>query len=80
MGELSAQMVGPIERAWSADRITWLPELNPANASAVARSLLPGDVVLLKGSRAMALERLIDAAEELPPQLSHPQSLSPSAP
>ena len=51
----------PIRRAWSAQRVTVLEKLTPSAAATVADLLQPGDAVLLKGSRAVAVERVITA-------------------
>jgi UDP-N-acetylmuramoyl-tripeptide--D-alanyl-D-alanine ligase len=66
IGPHSAHTAEPIDKAWSADRITWLPELDAAGAAAVAQMLEPNDAVLLKASRAVGLERLIRSIERVP--------------
>ena len=61
IGPLWAAAALPIRRAFSPDRVTILAELNDQTACAVAESFQPGDAVLLKASRAIGLERIIDA-------------------
>jgi UDP-N-acetylmuramoyl-tripeptide--D-alanyl-D-alanine ligase len=81
IGPNSAHTAEPIDKAWSADRLTWLPELDAAGAAAVAQMLEPNDAVLLKASRAVGLERIIrsiarapgaEPAAEVLPQLTEP--------
>lgn len=61
IGPLAAWAAEPIRRAWSAQRVTVLEKLTPSAAATVADLLQPGDAVLLKGSRAVAVERVITA-------------------
>ncbi len=62
VGPLAAHVAEPM--GWSADRITFLDSLTSETAQAVAERLEPGDAVLLKGSRAMGLERIAEAMKE----------------
>jgi UDP-N-acetylmuramoyl-tripeptide--D-alanyl-D-alanine ligase len=55
----------PIHRAalrcaGSSDRSSWVPDV-PAALTALGAALLPGDVVLVKASRAVGLERVAEA-------------------
>ncbi len=61
VGPMSTFVAEPIQRRWSRDRVDVLDDLDRPNAAAVAATLQPGDAVLIKGSRALGLERLIDA-------------------
>ncbi len=50
-----------LARALGAERVAHVPDSEVASAASVASMLRPGDVVLLKGSRGMKLERIIEA-------------------
>lgn len=41
--------------------LAWHPDSTPAHAGAIAASIRPGDLVLLKGSRGVRLERVLEA-------------------
>jgi UDP-N-acetylmuramoyl-tripeptide--D-alanyl-D-alanine ligase len=53
-----------LERAWGPDRVLWLPGVDGGGAARIAAMLHEGDTVLLKGSRAVGLERVARALEE----------------
>ena len=66
-----AVLIGPLSRAtarvltesWGPDRVTHADELNEQTAALAAQRIQPGDTVLLKGSRSVGLERMLDALE-----------------
>jgi hypothetical protein len=45
-------------------RAVWVPEMNESHAADAAALIREGDLVFLKGSRRMRLERLIPAIRE----------------
>ncbi len=63
IGELSAHTAEPLRSAWPSDRLMLLDELNDESARVIADQLEPGDAVLLKGSRAIGLERILETIE-----------------
>jgi UDP-N-acetylmuramoyl-tripeptide--D-alanyl-D-alanine ligase len=65
VGELSRLAADRLAKAWGSDRAVHLPDLDADRAGMVASMLEPGDMVLLKGSRLMALERVADALADM---------------
>lgn len=62
---VGANFAGAADRlGWDRTRIQRLDDLGDGRARSVAGMLRPGDLVLLKGSRAMGLERIADALAE----------------
>jgi len=71
IGPLSSIAAAEVLKTWPAERVKALPGITESAAHAVRELLLPGDAVLLKASRGMGLERMVDAirsAFELTPQ------------
>ena len=64
VGALSSHTAEPILNRWPRQRVTMLRDLDRSTAAAVAATLQPGDAVLLKGSRELGLEAVIDAVAE----------------
>jgi UDP-N-acetylmuramoyl-tripeptide--D-alanyl-D-alanine ligase len=64
VGELSSHTAEPILGRWPQQRLTMVGDLDRSASAAVAASLQPGDAVLLKGSRDIGLEAIIDATAE----------------
>ncbi len=64
VGALSSHTAEPILDQWPRQRVTMLRDLDRSTAAAVAATLQPGDAVLLKGSRELGLEAVIDAVAE----------------
>lgn len=79
VGPLMEHAAGVLRAAgWQDDRLLYAPELTADALAAIAARLLPGDAILLKGSRGMKLERVADAIK--PPEAHrgiHPQPAPP---
>jgi UDP-N-acetylmuramoyl-tripeptide--D-alanyl-D-alanine ligase len=63
IGKLSLFMAEEVSRQWSPGRTLAFADWSEGLPAQVAALLRPGDVVLLKGSRGMGLERLLPALE-----------------
>ncbi len=59
VGALAAHAARPIRSTWAADRLTLVDAMTPEAARSIAGLIEPGDHVLIKGSRAVALEGLL---------------------
>ncbi len=71
VGELAGEIAEVLGQTWSADRLLSVESVEALTAHGALQGLRRGDAVLIKGSRGMALERLID---ELEVRRSEPQS------
>lgn len=63
IGKLAMFAAGEIGRAWPDSRFTALPVWDDQVPAKVAQLVQSGDIVLIKASRGMALERVIPAIE-----------------
>jgi UDP-N-acetylmuramyl pentapeptide synthase len=65
VGELSAHAAKVIASDWGQSRVFALKRADDAAAAKIAELLRPGDAVLVKGSRGMGLERIIEGLAKL---------------
>ena len=63
IGPLSSATARVLSESWGPDRVTHLDELNERTTAVAAQIIQPGDMVLLKGSRSVGLERMFDALD-----------------
>jgi len=63
IGRLAVFYAETLARGWSQDHLTIIPAWSDAVPAQVAAVIRPGDLILLKASRGMELERLIPAME-----------------
>lgn len=64
IGELSLYTAEALARHWSADKFQTFSELDESTAAKVAELVIPGDVALVKASRSMQFERIIQAIRD----------------
>lgn len=64
IGEHSAFAAAEVARQWPGDRVIAMPTVDAAAIAFIQQMLKPGDAVLLKASRGMGLERLVQALEQ----------------
>ena len=63
IGPLSSATARVLTESWGPDRVTHLDELNEGTAAIAAQIVQPGDTVLLKGSRSVGLERMLETLD-----------------
>lgn len=63
IGELSAFAAAEVARKWSGDRLMTFDKLDDDASIEIAAMIRPGDAVLIKASRGVALERIVHAIE-----------------
>lgn len=79
VGRLTLFASPSLAKALGASRVAHVPDSEPASAAQVASMLAPGDAVLLKGSRGMRLERIIEAVQAAAaPRPSQPPTAEPN--
>lgn len=71
IGKMAMFAAGEMGRSWPDNRFMVIPAWDDQVPARVASMLKPGDVVLIKASRGMALERLVPAIEL---HMNHPES------
>jgi UDP-N-acetylmuramoyl-tripeptide--D-alanyl-D-alanine ligase len=64
IGERSAFAAAEVARQWPSERVTALSAVDAESMRVLAGLLKPGDIVLIKASRGMGLERLLTAIEQ----------------
>jgi len=63
IGPLSSATAQVLRESWGSDRVTHFDELNEGTAAIAAQIVQPGDTVLLKGSRSVGLERMLETLD-----------------
>jgi len=61
IGPLATHIADAVARVWPESRYTHLPALNDGAIDDIIGMLRPGDAILVKASRELRLERLVDA-------------------
>jgi UDP-N-acetylmuramoyl-tripeptide--D-alanyl-D-alanine ligase len=65
VGPLATHIAAAVRRVWPERRLRWFAEATDDAVDEIARSLRPGDAVLLKASRRLGLERVVDGLEQV---------------
>lgn len=60
IGTLTGVMAEPLRKAWGRDRVLHADALNDQTKQSILDRLQPDDAIMIKGSRGVALERLVD--------------------
>jgi UDP-N-acetylmuramoyl-tripeptide--D-alanyl-D-alanine ligase len=63
IGEQSAFAAAEVARAWPAERVIAFSAVDAATMANMKDQIQPGDAILLKASRGMGLERLLESIE-----------------
>ncbi|MFG0330511.1 MAG: UDP-N-acetylmuramoyl-tripeptide--D-alanyl-D-alanine ligase [Phycisphaerales bacterium] len=63
LGAEFADASARLTRRWSDGRVEWIERLDDAESARIAEMIDPGSFVLLKGSRGVGLERILEAEE-----------------
>lgn len=63
VGELAREALQPVASGLGVDRVRYFEKLDEGSGEAIARLIEPGDIVLLKASRRVGLERLVTEIE-----------------
>lgn len=79
VGELSKFGAAEVAGAWGNSRVLTLAKPDDAAAMKAAELLESGDAVLVKGSRGMGLERIIDGLAKLTPSAAGVEEAKPKA-
>ncbi|MCC7145183.1 MAG: UDP-N-acetylmuramoyl-tripeptide--D-alanyl-D-alanine ligase [Phycisphaeraceae bacterium] len=78
IGKLSLFIAQELAKTWPPQRLFAWPQWDPTLPDQVARLFLPGDVILIKASRGLGLERLLPALRQRLEMSPSPSPTDPS--